>query len=82
MTDDPTNVIRLKVNVNKNIDLDPDKVLQSAIGELDKVIVIGWMKEDDEDGELYVAASSGDAAHSLLLLKLCERMLLSYLDED
>lgn len=81
--DEPTNVIKWPVNINENVDLEPDKVLEAAKGKLDKVIVVGWVKtEEGGDGELYCAASSGDLARSILLLKLCERKLLSYIDED
>ncbi|MCP4184589.1 MAG: hypothetical protein GY761_14945 [Hyphomicrobiales bacterium] len=48
MTD---NVIDLPVPTS--LDLDPDKILQQAVGNLDSAVVIGWKKE----GELYFASS-------------------------
>lgn len=53
------------------LDIEPDKVLKSAEGMLKKVIIVGYA----DDG-LYVAASSGDIGHNLLLLEQAKKYLL------
>lgn len=58
------------------LDIGPDKVLDSAIGKLSKVVVLGF--ENDEKGELYMAASCGNIPEALYLLEKCKQQLLSY----
>jgi len=47
------------------LDIDPDKVLAGAKGELEQVILAGY----DMDGKLYLASSSRDIGSNLLLLE-------------
>lgn len=56
---------------NTLVDIEPDKILSGAKGKLKKVIIVGY----DEDG-LYVASSSCDIGHNLLLLERARDLLL------
>jgi len=56
------------------LDIDPDKVLQKAIGKLEGVVIAGYTK----DGEEYFCSSYGDCTTTLWLLeRLKMQMLLS-----
>lgn len=55
------------------LDLDPDKIIEAAIGEMQEVVIIGY----DLEGELYFACSSGNKKNTLWLLKEAEKELLS-----
>ena len=51
------------------LDMPADKVLDGAKGkDLENLLVIGWT----QDGELYLAASSSDAAMALWTIKHAE----------
>lgn len=54
-------------------DLDPDKVLEEAKGELDCCVVIGW----DKDDNLYGAVSIAKKAEILYLLEVLKNDLLN-----
>lgn len=69
MNDD--NVVDLETFVTGAIDLEPDDVLRAAVGKLERVVVAGW----DQDGELYVASSSG-AEDALWILEKAKKFLL------
>jgi len=64
------NVIDLPVITRLN--LDPDRVLNKAIGELKDVIIIGY----DKDGNEYFASSIADGGDVVWLI---ERMKLKWL---
>lgn len=66
----PDNVIPLN-NITK-LDLPPDRVLESAIGEMDAVVLIGWSK----NGELYFASSIADGGEVNWLLDKAKMALL------
>ena len=63
-------IVRLR-NITR-LDLDPDQVLQAAIGNLKCAIVIGY----DADGDEYFASSMADGADVLWLLERCKLKLL------
>jgi len=54
------------------LDIEPDRVLQAAVGQLSNVLVIGITSDD----ELYVAASSGDTFLNHYLASLAVQDLL------
>ena len=54
------------------LDIPSDRVLESAIGQTEQVVVIG----SDKDGKLYFASSYGDQTKTLWLLKKAEKVLL------
>jgi hypothetical protein len=58
------------------LDLDPDRVLESAIGELEDVIIIGYAK----DGSEYFASSKADGGHVLWHLERAKLKLLAMVD--
>ena len=55
------------------LDLHVDTVLESAKGELEGVILIGY----DKEGEPYFASTYADGGDVLWLLKKCEKTLLN-----
>lgn len=59
-------------------DFPPDQVLEAAIGQLDKVLILGFKKK--EDGEIYMAASCGNIPEALYLLEKCKKALLEFGD--
>lgn len=59
------------------LNLDPDRVLNKAIGELKDVIIVGYTK----DGEEYFASSIADGADVNWLLDRMKLMLLKTVDE-
>jgi hypothetical protein len=59
------------------LDIDPDQVLQKAIGKVQGVVVAGY----DEDGEEYFASSYGSVAETLFLLERFKKYLLETHDE-
>jgi len=54
------------------IDIDPDKVLEGALGKLDLGMVIGYDKEDI----LYVASSTSQIGDLILILERDKQFLL------
>jgi hypothetical protein len=52
-------------------DLDPDRVLKGAIGELQDVVVIGW----DKSGDLWLASNTPYQPDLLWLVKQAEKEL-------
>jgi hypothetical protein len=52
---------------------DPDEVLQSAIGEYQSVVVIGWDKEDRFNGR---SSLNLEAAEVILLIELLKSAIL------
>lgn len=60
------------------LDLSADKVLESAIGEMDQVIVIGYDKEGDE----YFASSIAGGPECLWLMERFKAALLAIPDEE
>ena len=58
-------------------DIPPDRVLESAIGKMDTVIIIGY----DDEGMEYFASSTGDATEMVWLLERMKLKLLHKVDE-
>lgn len=60
------------------IDLQPDRVLNSAVGKLEGVVVIGFTKDGDE----YFSSSYADGGTVLWLLERCKKHLLEVEIDD
>jgi len=56
-----------------DLDIDPDRVLDCAIGKLRQVAVVGWEKDD----VLYTAASTPDSGELLLLSEGLRKNILA-----
>lgn len=54
------------------LDIDPDRILQSAIGQMDQVVLIGW----DKDGREYFSSSVSDGGTVLWHLERAKLKLL------
>lgn len=54
------------------LDIDPNQVLQEAVGKLEGVVIAGI----DESGEHYFASSYADGGETLWLLEMCKKRLL------
>lgn len=59
------------------LDIDPDRVLTSAVGKLECVVIVGLGK----DGEEYFASSMADGADALWYLERCKKKLLEIVDD-
>ena len=59
------------------LDIPADRVLEAAMGELEKVVVIGY----DKDGEEYFASSIADGGTTLWLMERSKAKLLAIPDE-
>jgi hypothetical protein len=59
------------------LDLQPDQILESAVGKVSDVVVIGF----DNDGDLYFASSKADGGDALWLLELAKRKLFEAAEE-
>lgn len=60
------------------LDIDPDLVLQEAVGKLEGVVVAGFNK----DGGHYFASSYADGADALWLVEMFKKNLLEIADGD
>lgn len=54
------------------LDIPIDRVLESAVGQLEHVVIIGY----DKDGEEYFASDYADGGDVLWLLERCKKRLL------
>ena len=63
-------------NFITKLDLDPDRVIEGAIGELDEVVIIGVAK----DGSEYFASSKSDGGDVLWHLERAKLKLLRTVD--
>jgi hypothetical protein len=54
------------------LDLDPDRILEKAKGQLQGVIVLGF----DNEGAFYGATSYADGGNALWLLEVCKMRLM------
>jgi len=59
------------------LDIDPDRVLSSAVGKMDCVVICGV----DKDGNEYFASSMADGADALWYLERCKKMLLEIVND-
>lgn len=57
---------------NTTLDLKPDEILESAKGELNEVVIIGWDKKDN----FWLSGSKSRCDSILWLLKKCEQALM------
>jgi hypothetical protein len=71
----PDNVV-LFSGVTK-LDLPADRVLEQAMGRLDKVVIAGWLKDGDE----YFASSIADGADVVWLFERLKLKLLQTVDQ-
>lgn len=60
------------------LDLDPDKVLDGAKGQLSDAVVIGY----DKDGKFWMSSSKAGLGDLLLLVKIAERAILDQTEDD
>lgn len=60
------------------LDCDADKILASAMGNLESVVIIGY----DKDGDEYFASSIADGGSCLWLIERFKTMLLAHGDTD
>lgn len=58
------------------LDLPPDRILESAMGKLAGVVIIGY----DKDGAEYFASSIADGADVLWLMERSKKKLLEIAD--
>lgn len=54
------------------LDIDPDRILQSAIGKMDQVVLIGW----DKNGQEYFSSSVSDGGTVLWHMERAKLQLL------
>ena len=60
------------------LDMEPDRILSGALGQLESVVVIGYTKE----GEEYFASSKADGSDVLWSLERAKLALLSVPDRE
>jgi hypothetical protein len=70
-----TNVVRF-TGITK-LDMPADHVLESALGKLEGVVILGY----DKDGQEYFASSYTDGGDMLWLLERAKKALLEVADE-
>lgn len=66
----------VELDVVTTLDIDPDRVLNKAIGELDRVVVVGFTK----DGSEYFASSVADGAEVTWMLERAKYKLMKIVD--
>ena len=64
------------LDVTTNLDVDPDWLLKKAIGQLDRVVIIGI----DKEGVEYFASSIADAGTSVWDIERAKLKLLRIAD--
>lgn len=60
------------------LDLNPDDILEEAKGKLDRVLIIGYTKDDEE----YFGASFADGMTAVWLLERFKHLLINIVDDD
>lgn len=70
-----TNVVRF-TGITK-LDIPADHVIESALGKLKGVVILGY----DKDGQEYFASSYADGGDMLWLLERAKKALLEVADE-
>jgi len=75
MTESNDNVIYL--DMLTKIDIPADRVLEQALGKLEKIVVCGL----HNDGSEYFASSIADGGTALWYLERCKKRLLEIADE-
>jgi hypothetical protein len=59
------------------LDTPPDRILESAIGNLESVVILGYDKDEEE----FFASSIADGGDVLWLLEKCKKKLLEYVGD-
>ena len=59
------------------LDIPPDAILESAKGQLEGVVLIGF----DKKGDVYAASSYADGGNIMWLLEACKRKMFDSLEE-
>jgi hypothetical protein len=59
------------------LDLEPDRVLAKAVGELSEVVIVGL----DKDGEAFFASSVADGGQALWHLERAKWRLMKMVDD-
>ena len=54
------------------LDLPADRILESAKGQMEGVVLIGF----DNDGEVYAASSYADGGTVMWLLEMCKQKMM------
>lgn len=67
----------IPLNNLTRLNINPERVLDAAKGEVDRVVILGWAA----DGEEYFASSIADGADVLWLLERLKKRLLETVDE-
>lgn len=67
-----------RLDVATRLDLDPDMILQEAIGQLESVVIIGYDKNDNE----YFASSIAAGDTVVWLFERCKLKLLRMADDE
>jgi len=67
----------IKFSGISRLDLDPDRVLTEAIGQMDQVVICGF----DKEGNQYFASSVADGGASLWHLERAKWALMKTTDE-
>lgn len=62
----------IELNMITRLDLPADRVLEAAIGKLDKVVILAY----DKDGNEYFASSVADGGTVLWLMERCKVCLM------
>jgi hypothetical protein len=70
-----TNIVRF-TGITK-LDIPADQVIESALGKLEGVVILGY----DKDGQEYFASSYADGGNMLWLLERAKKALLEMADE-
>ena len=70
-----TNVVNL--NCITRLDLPADRIIEAAVGQLDKVLILGY----DLEGREYFASSVADGADCVWLLERAKKRLLDMVGE-
>ena len=73
---DKDNIVQF--NGYTKLDINPDNVLEAAVGEVDRVLVLGW----DKENEVYFASSFADEAEINWLLDRIKHTLQLLNDND
>lgn len=60
------------------LDINPDQVIESALGRLKDVVIVGY----DKDGQEYFASSIADGGTANWLLDRCKLQLLNMTEDD
>lgn len=67
----------IKFNGLTKLDIPPDRVLESAMGELTDAVVVGW----DKDGQFYFGSSVAGGPEVMWLLEVAKKKLLEVSEE-